>query len=106
MNAEHTLYLVSPGPRPPYYEVADYLWGPEADIDSDGNSEVPEDPSWTELSLELRSGDRDQIIHIDPISESPLVLKVRSPSELLVKKAVEFLFSVSGGTVLANMPNI
>ncbi len=105
MNTEVVLYLVNPGPRPAYYKIADHLWGPAANIDSDGNSETPEDNAWTELTLTLRSGGNDQMVNIDPVAESPLVLAVRSPSELLAKKAMEFLSSFSGGLVRATMPN-
>ena len=105
MNTEVVIYLVSPGPRPPYYKIADHLWGPGANIDSDGNSKNPEDDTWTELTLTLRAGNKDQIVNVDPISEFPLVLAVRSPSELLAKNTIEFLSGFSGGQVRATMPN-
>lgn len=105
MKTETVLYLVSPGPRPAYYEIANHLWGPGANIDSDGNSETPEDTTWTELTVAPRSGNKDQIVHIDPVSESPLVLKIRSPSALLVKKTMEFLSGFTGGVAHPTMPN-
>lgn len=104
MDAEVVLYLVNPGPRPAYHKIADHLWGPGADIDSDGNSKTSEDETWTELTLMLRAGSNDQTVNVDPVSESPLVLAVRSPSKLLAKKTVEFLSSFTGGQIRATVP--
>jgi len=84
------------GPRPPYYKVADYLWGQGANIDSDGNSTNPEDTNWTELSVCFRD-DESPYVHVDPISENPLILEVRSTSYELAKKAAEFIANETGG---------
>ena len=100
MNTEdESKFVISkPGPRPPYYKVADYLWGEGANIDSDGNSLNPEDTNWTELSVSYRD-EETPYVHVDPISENPLVLEVRSTSYELAKKAAEFIASETGGVL-------
>ena len=95
--SESALYLVRPGPRPPFVLVAHHLWG-DADIDSDGNSSTPDDTECTELTL-IRRPDNDERVDIDLASESPLVLKIHSESLTLAKRTADFLAQHTGGTV-------
>ncbi len=77
------------GALPPYYEIAEYLWGKDPNIDSDGDSYVPESTNWTELTLILRS-DETQRIDIDPI-EGRNALMLKTTSEELKTKVISFL---------------
>ena len=77
---------------PPYYEIAVFLWGVEADIDSDGNSENPDSLDWTELTLILRSNP-EQRIEIDPDPNEDDLLIVKSEVEELVLNTIDFLKS-------------
>jgi hypothetical protein len=86
---QFTFFVVEPGPRPPFGQVAANLWG-DAPFDSDGNSESPGDSSWTELTIALRP-DCKQRVDIDPACESPLVLKIVSSSLPLAEQAARFL---------------
>jgi hypothetical protein len=88
------------GPRPSLNVIVAELWGRDADVDSDGNSNSPDDQLWTELTLENRaiSGSR---IDVDPVSELPLVLKVQADNEELRNRLVALLVRLSGGSVLA-----
>ena len=95
---DHLLHIVSPGERPPYYQVACHLWGQGCDIDSDGDSSTPESKLWTELTLVLRS-DQTQRVDIDPLMLDPLVLVVRSTHESLCKRVAEYVTSKSGGEI-------
>ena len=88
MSTDHVIYIKIPGPRPPFFRIAEHLWGVGCDVDSDGNSRTPDDCEWTELSLVLR-GDVGQRIDVDPVSFEPLVLLVRSPQESLSKRVAE-----------------
>src|SRR5262245_13472411 len=98
------IYLVSPGPRPPFILVAHHLWA-HANIDSDGNSAHPGDTQWTELSVASRDHpEREQQVHVDPVSESPLVLKIRSPSASLAERTARFLAQHTGGTISMSWP--
>lgn len=87
------------GDRPPFYELAEYLWGANVDYDSDGNSIPASSRYWTELTLEKRpqTGLR---VGIDPVSVSPLVFKVVSEHSALVEGAVRFLVERCPGEVI------
>ncbi|HRH76894.1 MAG TPA: hypothetical protein PK129_06050 [Cellvibrionaceae bacterium] len=76
------------GEMPPYYEIADFLWGSDADIDSDGNSENPVSTTWNELTLILRS-DLSQRVDIDPAENG--YLKVCSENEDLLTRVIIYL---------------
>ena len=95
MNHLASYFIVSPGPRPPYYLVAEHLWG-GADFDSDGNSTTPSDTNWTELTVQLRP-DCIERVDIDPVCNDPLVLKIASESPALAKSAADFLVTSTGG---------
>ena len=91
--------LSSPGPRPPYYEVAHHLWGADCNFDSDGDSYDRETTQWTELTVALRP-DLIERVDVDPIDkDGPLVLKIESMHEELARRAAEFLRDRSGGTL-------
>jgi hypothetical protein len=102
MSTDHVIHIKTPGPRPPFIRIAEYLWGTGCDVDSDGNSRTPDDREWTELSLVLRA-DVGQRIDIDPVSVEPLVLLVRSPQESLSMRVAEFIASYSGGALLGGV---
>ena len=91
------VYLIDPGPRPPFWQLAFELWG-DSDFDSDGDSRSPDDDAWMCLTLSLRGEDRARI-DIDPVSLDPLVLEIRGEPEALVQKAAAFLVRVSGGSI-------
>ena len=96
----HTLYIIRPGPRPPFGELAEHLWGAGCNINSDGDSADPWDVGWTELTVELRDGGTvDDRVDVDPVSEEPLVLKVQSRSSDLVHRAAEFLARATSGVI-------
>jgi hypothetical protein len=88
----------APGPRPPYVLVAEYLWGAGVDFDSDGDSRTPDDPNWTELTVIRRGGDSERV-DVNPVSESPLVLKVVSESRRLALRVANFLARTTGGVL-------
>jgi hypothetical protein len=79
--------------------VAEHVWGPGVDIDSDGNSRTPDDEHWTELTVIRRPGLSERI-DVDPVSDSPLVLKVVSESRDLALRAASFLAHSTGGTLM------
>lgn len=95
---DYSLHVVAPGPRPPFFHVAELLWGAGCNIDSDGDSDTPDDRHWTELTIVLRS-DPGQRVDIDPISNDPLILAVRSSHQSLCEQAAEFIAAVSGGDI-------
>jgi hypothetical protein len=99
MQRQYKLRLKNPGPRPTFYSVAEHLWGPGCNTDSDGNSATPEDPNWTELSLFLRGSSPSEQVDVDPVSVAPLVLEIRSPSQALCERVARYLAGVAGGEI-------
>jgi hypothetical protein len=100
----HAFYLVAPGPRPFFGDVAEHLWGRDCDFDSDGNDDQPPADGWTELTVTLRP-EYEQRVDIDPLDElQPLVLVVRSEHEELARKAASFLQSEAGGELRYSPP--
>jgi len=92
----HRLYLVAPGPRPFFGDLARHLWGRDCDFDSDGNDDRPPPGGWTELTVALRP-DGTQRVDVDPLDgEQPLVLVVRSEQAALAQAAASFLQAQTG----------
>jgi hypothetical protein len=96
MSVEEIWLLSKPGKRPPFGTLARHLWG-DVDFDSEGNAATP-DSDWTELTIERRP-DYDQRVDVDPICDNPLVLKIRSSTPGLARKAAEFLMRECGGVM-------
>lgn len=95
----HRFKLIEPGPRPPYYKVAEHLWGAGCNFDSDGDTSSPEATDWTELTIISRS-DPNQRVDIDPHPEDgPLVLVIRSEHLELAKAVALFLQREAGGVL-------
>ena len=84
------IYVRIIGPRPPFGQVANELWGPHIDFDSDGNSASAKDPNWTELTV-TRRPDYDERVDIDSIDGQPDVLVIQSESQDLAEKVRDFL---------------
>jgi hypothetical protein len=106
MPGHNALFLVNPGPRPPFGLVADHLWGAGADVDTDGNSSSPSDTNWTELTVQLRpdTGDLNRV-DVDPASELPLVLKVVSSSAELAERVAEYLANYCKAEIVSQWPS-
>jgi hypothetical protein len=100
----HGFYLVNPGPRPSYVEVADHLWGEGCNIDSDGDSDPRDATDWTELTLILRP-DLEERVDVDPIEGAvPLTLWIRSDDEALAARTATFLAARTGGELRRQKP--
>jgi hypothetical protein len=100
----YSIYLIAPGPRPFFGDVAEHLWGPGCDCDSDGNADQALPDGWTELTVALRP-DCEQRVDIDPLDDrEPLILVIRSEHEVLAREAAIFLRSMTGGELSNNPP--
>ncbi len=99
MSERHRFLVEVGGPRPPYGRIAEHLWGRDVDIDSDGDSQTPEDTNWTELTLTRRPAYVERI-EIDPVERTPLTLQVVSASRPLAHRAAVFLAQATGGRVV------
>ena len=98
-SERYELRVQANGPRPAIAEVAEHLWGAGVDFDSDGDSASPDDRHWTELTLERRVPPAERV-DIDPVSETPLVLKVVSSSPMLAQRTAAFLRDKTNGLVV------
>ena len=98
MSADHRIKIKEPGPRPPFYKIAEYLWGRGCNVDSDGDSSNPDDTEWTELTLILRSATAERV-DIDPASLEPLILEIRSSDRTLCERVSAFIVGQSGGSI-------
>ncbi len=96
MTNGYHINIVQPGPRPPFYSVAEHLWGADCNIDLDGNSREKHDAQWTKLIIALR-GTEGQRVDIVPVSSEPLVLQVNASSFELTEKTANFIVEHSGG---------
>ena len=106
MPSRSVLFLISPGPRPPYGQVADHLWGAGADVDTDGNSTDPNDTNWTELTVQTRP-DPDDLnrIDVDLVSDLPLVLRVMASSPALAERVAGFLARHCSAEIVTQWPS-
>ena len=84
------------GPRPPFGEIAEHLWGMGVDFDSDGDSTSASDPHWKQLTVERRLPPVERV-DINLVSDRPLVLKVVASSQSLARRAAEFLRDKTDG---------
>jgi hypothetical protein len=101
----HSFYLISPGPRPPFYSVAEYLWGAGCNVDSDGDSDPADSSDWTELTLILRTDPGEgPRVDVDPLDGPALVLWIRSEDERLAERTAAFLAGQSGGILSRDRP--
>ncbi len=78
------------GELPEFTKIAENLWGPDTDYDSDGDAINPKSISWSELTL-IRRSDESQRIDIDPVNQNPKHLVVRSVSLELVQRVISYL---------------
>lgn len=92
------------GARPSIAAVAEHLWGPGVDFDSDGNSVTAEATNWTELTVAKRP-DCEERVDVDPASEAPLILKVVSASRDLAARTATFLAASSDGRMTGSPAN-
>jgi hypothetical protein len=84
--------------RPPLSCIAYFLWGPDAQFDSDGNALSPIDPNWTELILTNRV-DEESRVDIRPVSTEPLVFEIKGSQRILAARVAYYLGMSTNGQV-------
>lgn len=97
-DAEHGLFLLSPGLRPPFYEVVDHVYGHDSNVDTDGNSMSREAVDWTDLYMAQRP-EMDPVVPVFPMNLDATVLCIESSSESLARRTAEYLHHRCGGTL-------
>ena len=78
--------------------VACFLWGPDVDFDSDGNSKIPNDTFWTELTVETRTVPTERV-DIDPMIEDPLILQIKGSTEIIAARTAFYLAETTYGEI-------
>lgn len=78
---------------PPFHQVAEAIWGPGIDFDSDGDASSPSDTNWRELTVTLRP-DYEQRLNIDPSGGDRDTVVFRATSQEVLERALRFLESV------------
>lgn len=108
---QHVLRLLEPGPRPPYYEVVEHVYGVGSNVDTEGNSYDPHTTQWTELYMQLRPS-REEMLrgdwHTHPlvhiwIEETEPVMCVGSDDESLALKTARYLAERTGAILQTNV---
>ena len=97
-GSEIRIYVLAKGERPDYRQVIAFLWSEDYDVDSDGDSYPASSRTWTELTLITRN-ERGERVDVDPCSDKPLVLQVRSEKRSLAARVAYLLAKHTGGAV-------
>ena len=99
MKNEVTSFFVrTPNPRPNFWSIAVFLWGEQHDFDYDGDCLYPADRNWTELTLDSRERENERV-DVDPVSDAPLTLKVRSERPHLAARVAYYLTIATDGVL-------
>ena len=102
----HELFLIMPGPRPPSFEVVDYVYGSDDTVDTDGDSSSREATDWTWLYMQLRKPPyREQPVVEVAMLEGENVMRIASDRADLAEKTATFLADRAGGTVSEKLPS-
>lgn len=88
------------GPRLPFGEFADRVFGKDSNLDTDGDSDQIFSTSWTELTLQQRELPFSRV-DIDPFQTEPLILKVSGDDETLTRKAAKLLVQTTNGKIVS-----
>jgi hypothetical protein len=93
-----SFFVRTPNPRPDFRSVAAFLWDEKHDFDSDGDCLYPADRNWTELTLDSRER-KNESVDVDPVSDAPLTLKVRSERPHLAARVAYYLAIATDGVM-------
>lgn len=94
---EHDFFIHSPGSRPAFVSVVDHVYGPGANVDTDGDSNPADSTEWTWLYMQLRPAPNEPVVEVTMMDETFAVMRVASDDLLLATKAAEFLADTTGG---------
>lgn len=100
----HELFLTMPGPRPPFFEVVDHVYGSDANVDTDGDSSSRQATDWTWLHMQLREPPyREQPVIEVAMLEGENVMRIASDSPDLAEKTALFLADRTGGAITGTL---
>ena len=97
---EHVILVKSPGPRPPFLEVVNHVYGREAVVDTEGDSHPPNSTEWTWLYMKLREQPyREQPLVEVTMNEDHSTMFIASDDRMLAEKTAKYLADRTGGHV-------
>lgn len=95
---QHCYFILSPGPRPPFGQLVDHVYGGKANVDTDGDSPLPASTDWTWLYMQLRSQPKwAPVVEICMIDGEKTAMRVVSEDRALARKTADFLARETGG---------
>jgi hypothetical protein len=97
----HDFFIHSAGPRPPFGSVVDHVYGPGANVDTDGDSSTADSPEWTWLYMQLRPRQGEPVVEVVTVDEGRCILRVASDDLALATRAAEFLAGKTSGRLSA-----
>lgn len=76
--------------RPDFRLVIAFLWHDLYSVDTDGDSDNPASRKWTWLFVRNRQ-DESEIVTVNPVANTPLILRIESENEHLAARTAYFL---------------
>jgi hypothetical protein len=96
------IVIAGVGPRPPFRDVVEHVYGIGTDVDTMGDSHPPERTDWTWLCMSLRPTSRDlPDVEVSMSVDQPTCMIVLAHNEELATRTAAFLALRTGGIVLA-----
>lgn len=90
------------GPRPPFGEVVDHVYGVGANVDTDGDSSTPGATDWTWLYMCQRPTRDASVVEVTLSDERDNIMIVASEDEALAQRTAVFLALRAGGRVTSD----
>jgi hypothetical protein len=94
----HTIYIQAPRERPDFRLLIAFLWHDGQNVDTEGNSDHPASPTWTELHIRNREHE-NEVVDVSQHRKDPLVLRVESEQQHLAARVAFFVATHCAGSV-------
>jgi hypothetical protein len=95
----HEFFIHRPGQRPPFGLVVDHVYGPGANVDTEGDSYPASSTTWTWLYMQLRSAQDEPVVEVTMVDDAHTIMRIASDDLELAAAAAQFLSTRVGGTL-------
>lgn len=99
---KYRVEIAGVGPRPPFGEVVDHVYGAGTDVDTDGDSETASATNWGWLYMCQRSTRNAPVVEVMLAEDRSDVMIVVSDHEGLALQVAEYLAVNTGGNIDAS----
>lgn len=89
-NCMAQYFVTAERERPDFRLVIAFLWHDLHNVDTDGDSDNPASRTWTSLLVRNRQ-DESEIVTVNPVANTPLILRIESENEHLAARTAYFL---------------